>query len=85
MVKHMQYSTTVIWNELTEKTFSKYINNNNNNNNCDDHNNRQLEGYIIVKWGQEDVETLYNLLNNNNNTQKIETLATAHKLRKVLM
>ena len=22
---------------------------------------------IIVKWGQEDVKTLYNLLNNNNN------------------
>ena len=22
---------------------------------------------IIVKWAQEDVETLYNLLNNNNN------------------
>ena len=30
---------------------------------------RQLEeeDTIIVKWAQEDVETLYNLLNNNNN------------------
>jgi len=29
---------------------------------------RQLEeeDTIIVKWAQEDVETLYNLLNNNN-------------------
>jgi len=30
---------------------------------------RQLEkeDNIIVKWAQEDVETLHNLLNNNNN------------------
>ena len=25
------------------------------------------EGNIIVKWAQEDVETLYSLLNNNKN------------------
>jgi len=25
------------------------------------------EDNLIVKWAQEDVETLYNLLNNNNN------------------
>jgi hypothetical protein len=25
------------------------------------------EDYIIAKWAQEDVETLYSLLNNNNN------------------
>jgi len=28
------------------------------------------EDAIIVKWAQEDVETLYNLLNNNNNKNK---------------
>ena len=26
---------------------------------------------IIVKWAQEDVETLYSLLNNNNNNNKL--------------
>jgi hypothetical protein len=26
------------------------------------------EDYIIAKWVQEDVETLYNLLNNSNNS-----------------
>ena len=29
------------------------------------------EGNIIVKWAQEDVETLYNLVNNNNNFKSV--------------
>ena len=35
----------------------------------EDWNDRQLEeeDYIIVKWAQEDVETMHSLLNNNNN------------------
>ena len=28
---------------------------------------KQMEEYYNCKWAQEDVETLYNLLNNNNN------------------
>jgi hypothetical protein len=32
------------------------------------------EDYIIAKWAQEDVETLYSLLNNNNNNEERLTL-----------
>jgi hypothetical protein len=40
-------------------------NNNNNNNNF--YKNISQEDNITVKWAQEDVKTLYSLLNNNNN------------------
>jgi hypothetical protein len=37
------------------------------------------EDNIIVKWAQEDVKTLYNLLNNNNNNNNNRDVIISHR------
>jgi hypothetical protein len=38
-------------------------------------------GYYNCQWAQEDVETLYNLLNNNNNRESEDKAVPVHPMK----